>query len=218
MNAMGSVLARMVDAGQVFAEIDGEKGMVRFLEDPERFNSAATVAMLDAQISAAAALGERAADTYAQVSSRRPALRLHYHCHTGFCTLSVCFHQHISPTMRPFACKLVSGSSKPWSSRIGYKCLMPITCAVCTPNTLIALFCGDTHACTCVPSEFGSGCARERCWCMVQVSRSTPYLSKVYLKGDPQYASFGNTGDEDDAYANAMMPPEPSLSGSVMHC
>lgn len=94
VTVMGAMLARMVEAGEVFAEIDGEKGMVRFLEDPQQFNSAATVAMLDSQIAAAAALGERVADTYAQVRSWPLTLRLHHPCNTGIRGLPLCFHQH----------------------------------------------------------------------------------------------------------------------------
>ncbi|KAK9809877.1 hypothetical protein WJX72_000853 [[Myrmecia] bisecta] len=37
---------RMIDAGDVHAQIDASQGMVRFLEDPEEYNSAAVVARL----------------------------------------------------------------------------------------------------------------------------------------------------------------------------
>jgi hypothetical protein len=57
----------MIDAGEVVAEIDGGKGMVRFLEDPQQFNSPATIARMDSQIAAAAALGERLAATRHEV-------------------------------------------------------------------------------------------------------------------------------------------------------
>lgn len=61
-------ILRMIDAGEVVAEIDGGKGMVRFLEDPQQFNSPATIARMDSQIAAAAALGERLAATRHEVS------------------------------------------------------------------------------------------------------------------------------------------------------
>eukprot|EP00208_Stichococcus_sp_RCC1054_P006764 CAMPEP_0206143158 /NCGR_PEP_ID=MMETSP1473-20131121/19525_1 /ASSEMBLY_ACC=CAM_ASM_001109 /TAXON_ID=1461547 /ORGANISM="Stichococcus sp, Strain RCC1054" /LENGTH=449 /DNA_ID=CAMNT_0053538445 /DNA_START=183 /DNA_END=1532 /DNA_ORIENTATION=+ len=72
-------ILRMVDAGEVFAEMDGSKGMVRFLEDPQQFRSAATVARLDAHIAAATALGERVAATCAEVSKSKKYLGRLYH-------------------------------------------------------------------------------------------------------------------------------------------
>ena len=52
---------RMIDAGEVFAEIDSAAGTVRFLEDPQRFRGAATLAALDAQIAKARDLAARVA-------------------------------------------------------------------------------------------------------------------------------------------------------------
>lgn len=54
--------------------MDGSKGMVRFLEDPQQFRSAATVARLDAHIAAATALGERVAATCAEVRISAPCI------------------------------------------------------------------------------------------------------------------------------------------------
>ena len=51
----------MIDAGEIFARIDAEQAMVRFLEDPEDYASAAAVARLDACIQQSVALSERVA-------------------------------------------------------------------------------------------------------------------------------------------------------------
>ena len=49
----------MIDAGEIFACIDAEKSVVRFLEDPEQFASPAMVERLDAAIQQSTALAER---------------------------------------------------------------------------------------------------------------------------------------------------------------
>ena len=50
---------RMIDAGEVFARVDAGAGMVRFLEDPEGYDSARVVARIDAQIRASMAVAQR---------------------------------------------------------------------------------------------------------------------------------------------------------------
>ena len=55
-----SVLCRMVDAGEVYAQIDEAASTVRFLQDPERYDSASVVQRLvESQIKHAMALGDR---------------------------------------------------------------------------------------------------------------------------------------------------------------
>jgi hypothetical protein len=49
----------MVDAGEVYAQIDEAASTVRFLEDPGRLDSASMVQRLDSQIRRAMALGDR---------------------------------------------------------------------------------------------------------------------------------------------------------------
>ena len=53
------VACRMVDAGEVYAQIDEAASTVRFLQDPERYDSASVVQRLDSQMKRAMALGER---------------------------------------------------------------------------------------------------------------------------------------------------------------
>ena len=53
------VRARMVDAGDIFAQIDAAPGMVRFLEDPEAYDSAAAVARIDNAVQRSMALSQR---------------------------------------------------------------------------------------------------------------------------------------------------------------
>lgn len=50
------LLGRMIDAGDIFAQIDEQAGMVRFLEDPQQYSSADMAAHLDAQVQRAQAL------------------------------------------------------------------------------------------------------------------------------------------------------------------
>ena len=53
------VLCRMVDAGEVYAQIDEAASTVRFLQDPERYDSASVVQRLESQMRRAMALGDR---------------------------------------------------------------------------------------------------------------------------------------------------------------
>ena len=53
------VLCRMIDAGQVFAEIDEAAGMVRFLEDPERYDTARVLQRIDEQMQQSIAVTSR---------------------------------------------------------------------------------------------------------------------------------------------------------------
>ena len=55
----GCAACRMVDAGEVYAQIDEAASTVRFLQDPERYDSASVVQRLDSQMKRAMALGER---------------------------------------------------------------------------------------------------------------------------------------------------------------
>ena len=55
----GCAACRMVDAGEVYAQIDEAASTVRFLQDPERYNSASVVQRLDSQLQRAMALGDR---------------------------------------------------------------------------------------------------------------------------------------------------------------
>ena len=64
----------MIDAGEIFACIDSEKSMVRFLGDPEQYASPAMVQRLDAAIQQSTALAERfSAVAHAVRSPRRPS-------------------------------------------------------------------------------------------------------------------------------------------------
>ena len=49
----------MVDAGEVYAQIDEAASTVRFLQDPERYDSASVVQRLESQMRRAMALGDR---------------------------------------------------------------------------------------------------------------------------------------------------------------
>lgn len=53
---------RMIDGGQVFARIDEAAGMVRFLEDPERYDTAKVVQRIDGQIQQSIAISGRLMD------------------------------------------------------------------------------------------------------------------------------------------------------------
>lgn len=52
-------LCRMVDAGEIFAEIDAAAGMVRFLEDPEQYTSSGALQRLNTTIQASLSLAEK---------------------------------------------------------------------------------------------------------------------------------------------------------------
>lgn len=49
----------MVDAGEIFAEIDAAAGMVRFLEDPEQYTSSGALQRLNTTIQASLSLAEK---------------------------------------------------------------------------------------------------------------------------------------------------------------
>ena len=70
------VHARMVDAGDIFAQIDAAPGMVRFLEDPEAYDSAAAVARIDNAVQRSMALSQRLQAAHCAV---RPGLALGAH-------------------------------------------------------------------------------------------------------------------------------------------
>ena len=77
-------LPRMIDAGEIFACIDSEKSMVRFLGDPEQYASPAMVQRLDAAIQQPTTLAER-------VSAVTHAVRPSEHKHLCKC----CHHSRI---------------------------------------------------------------------------------------------------------------------------
>ncbi len=62
--------ARMVDAGDIFAQIDAGVGMVRFLEDPETYDSAAAVARIDDAVQRSMALSQRLQAAHRVVRAR----------------------------------------------------------------------------------------------------------------------------------------------------
>lgn len=66
----------MVDAGEIFAEIDASAGMVRFLEDPEQYTSTSAVQHLNATIQASFALAEKLQSINTQVKYTRTAALL----------------------------------------------------------------------------------------------------------------------------------------------
>lgn len=72
----------MVDAGEVYAQIDEVASTVRFLQDPERYDSASVVQRLDSQIKRAMALGDRirAVNTKVLGVSCSKASPSHYKC------------------------------------------------------------------------------------------------------------------------------------------
>ena len=60
----------MIDEGEVFAQIDEAAGMVRFLDDPERYDAASVVTRIDAQIQASIAVGQRVKDLNKRVRTQ----------------------------------------------------------------------------------------------------------------------------------------------------
>ena len=52
-------ICRMIESGDIFAEIDDQQGMVRFLEDAHSSDSPALMAELDSQIAQSIKLAER---------------------------------------------------------------------------------------------------------------------------------------------------------------
>ncbi|EIE27415.1 hypothetical protein COCSUDRAFT_39091 [Coccomyxa subellipsoidea C-169] len=61
-------ILRMIDGGQVFARIDEAAGMVRFLEDPERYDTARVVQRIDGQIQQSIAISGRLMDINQRIS------------------------------------------------------------------------------------------------------------------------------------------------------
>lgn len=57
----------MVDAGEIFAEIDAAAGMVRFLEDPEQYTSSGALQRLNTTIQASFSLAQRLQEVNTQV-------------------------------------------------------------------------------------------------------------------------------------------------------
>lgn len=57
----------MVDAGDIFAEIDAAAGMVRFLEDPEQYTSSGALQRLNTTIQASLSLAQRLQEVSTQV-------------------------------------------------------------------------------------------------------------------------------------------------------
>ena len=82
------MLCRMVDAGEIFAEIDASAGMVRFLEDPEQYTSTSAVQHLNATIQASFALAEKLQSINAQVKYTRTAVMLFLPSVLGICRLA----------------------------------------------------------------------------------------------------------------------------------
>lgn len=76
-------LCRMIDGGQVFARIDEAAGMVRFLEDPERYDTAKVVQRIDAQIQQSIAISGRLTDINQRVCAQ-PLFGIRYcaFCHS----------------------------------------------------------------------------------------------------------------------------------------
>jgi hypothetical protein len=71
----------MVDAGDIFAQIDAGVGMVRFLEDPETYDSAAAVARIDDAVQRSMALSQRLQAAHRAVRARAcPASRSERRC------------------------------------------------------------------------------------------------------------------------------------------
>ena len=58
----------MVNAGDIFAEIDAAAGMVRFLEDPEQYTSSGALQRLNTTIQASFSLAQRLQEVNTQVS------------------------------------------------------------------------------------------------------------------------------------------------------
>ena len=67
----------MVDAGEIFAEIDASAGMVRFLEDPEQYTSPGALQRLNHTIQASFTLAQKLQAVNNQVSC----------CHLAACVV-----------------------------------------------------------------------------------------------------------------------------------
>ena len=59
----------MVDAGEIFAEIDASAGMVRFLEDPEQYTSSAALHHLDSVVQNSFSLAKKLQEVNTQVTT-----------------------------------------------------------------------------------------------------------------------------------------------------
>ena len=59
---------RMVDAGEIFAEIDASAGMVRFLEDPEQYTSSGALQHLNTTVQASFSLAQQLQAVNTQVN------------------------------------------------------------------------------------------------------------------------------------------------------
>ena len=66
----------MVDAGEIFAEIDASAGMVRFLEDPEQYTSPAALHHLDSVVQSAFTLAKKLQEVNTQVNVCRCPLQV----------------------------------------------------------------------------------------------------------------------------------------------
>lgn len=73
----GGAACRMVDAGEVYAQIDEAASTVRFLQDPERYDSASVVQRLDSQLQRAMALGDRIRAVNNKVICHVPCIELY---------------------------------------------------------------------------------------------------------------------------------------------
>lgn len=69
-----ALVLRMVEAGQVYAAIDSQRGMVKFLDDPEAYDTPDTAAAIDARMAECAAVAARVSAMEEAVSLERPYL------------------------------------------------------------------------------------------------------------------------------------------------
>ena len=76
----------MIESGDIFAEIDDQQGMVRFLEDAHSSDSSALMATLDSQIAQSIKLAERVRQLNYEVSFSVLQSRLP----TPYCLFSHC--------------------------------------------------------------------------------------------------------------------------------
>lgn len=93
----------MIDAGEIFAEIDASAGMVRFLEDPEQFTNPDAVNRLNNTIQACSALAQKLQAINTQVSLQK--VRVHVISERGcmfylVCTQQLRKHVHADPVLQ----------------------------------------------------------------------------------------------------------------------
>ena len=69
----------MVDAGEIFAEIDASAGMVRFLEDPEQYTSSGALQHLNTTIQASFSLAQQLQAVNTQVICLRQLIAMQQH-------------------------------------------------------------------------------------------------------------------------------------------